>query len=114
MVERGPRFIPEWAKRERTGDLAWIAENLHVFWPVAQESYQQLGRGAVVVDTTSRPTGAGHPFLYVPEVVIATLQDAAALRLVRAYDPTWEFVVSLWKPQDRASTYRVGVPPQKK
>ncbi|MBI4785849.1 MAG: hypothetical protein HY782_02245 [Chloroflexi bacterium] len=113
MVERISRSIPDWAKHERAGDFAWIAENLPVFWPVAHAGYQTSGRGAVVVDTTSRPTGTGHPFLYLPEVLIVRLADLAALRLVRAYDPTWEFVVSLWKTQDRVSTYRMGVPSQK-
>jgi hypothetical protein len=52
MTERERRRFPAWAERERTGDLAWIKENLHVFWPVAQQGYEEHGRGAIVVDTT--------------------------------------------------------------
>lgn len=106
--------IPEWAARERAGDLAWIRENLHVFWPAVQRAYQDLGRGAIAVDTTARPTGAGHPFTYLPEAGIEKLKEQDALRMVRAYDPTWEFVAMLFKSQDRLSTYRVGVPFAKK
>ena len=104
--------IPDWAQKERAGDLAWIGENLHLFWPVAQRGYQDSGRGAIVVDTTSRPTGNGHPFAYVPQAGIENLNDQDALRMVSAYDPTWEFVTMLFKPQARVSTYRVGLPTQ--
>ena len=66
------------------------------------------------MDTTSRPTGAGHPFTYLPQAGIEQMNDPDALRMVRAYDPTWEFVTTLFKSQDRVSTYRVGIPSQKK
>lgn len=108
------RQIPDWAKRERTGDLSWIQENLHVFWPAAQLGHEDFGRGALVVDTTSRPTGAGHPFAYLPEAGVVKMNEPDALRMVRGYDPTWEFVTVLLKSQERVSTYRVGVPSQKK
>ena len=74
MTEREGRRLPAWAERERTGDLAWIKETLHVFWPVAQQGYEEHGRGAVVVDTTSRPTGEGHPFGYLPQAVVEQLK----------------------------------------
>lgn len=114
MPSQERRDFPEWAARERAGDLTWIQENLHVFWPAAQRGHQDFGRGALVVDTTSRPTGAGHPFAYLPEGGIEKMDDQDALRMVRAYDPTWEFVTVLLKSQERVSTYRVGVPSQKK
>jgi hypothetical protein len=110
LPERPP--LPEWAKEERGRDLAWIQENLHVFWPAAQKGYKNLGRGAIVVDTTSRPTGQGNPFLYLPEAGIEKLNDQDALRMVRAYDPTWELVAMLFKSRDRMSTYRIGIPSQ--
>jgi len=107
------RRIPNWAAQERGRDLTWIEENLHIFWPAAQSNYQEQGRGAIVVDTTARPTGAGHPFTYLPELGIVQMRDQDALRMVRAYDPTWEFVTMLFKSQNRVSTYRVGVPSEK-
>jgi hypothetical protein len=110
MTERDPRRIPEWAKRERASDFAWIGENLHVFWPAARKGYVELGRGAIVVDTTSQPTGAGNPMAYLPESEIEQQNDPDALRMVHAYDPSWEFVTMLLKQQDPVSTYRIGIP----
>ena len=109
MTERERGRFPAWAERERTGDLAWIKENLHVFWPVAQQGYEEHGRGAIVVDTTSRPAGEGHPFGYLPQVVVEQQGDEDAQRMVREYDPTWEMVTVLLKTHDRTSTYRIGV-----
>ncbi len=106
--------IPDWAKRERGRDLAWIQENLHVFWPAAQQAYKDSGRGAIVVDITSRPTGEGHPFIYLPQSEIEKMEDADAFRMVTQYDPTWELVTMLLKHEGRVSTYRVGIPDQKK
>src|SRR5437667_12150984 len=102
-TERQP--LPEWAKRERSSDLQWIRENLSVFWKAAQRSYAEQGRGAIVVDTTSRPTGTGNPFAYMNEKGIENLEDADALKMVQAYEPSWELVTVLLKRQRRVSTY---------
>ena len=101
--------IPDWAAKERASDLAWIKENWHIFWPAAERGYKESGRGAIVVDTTSRPTGEGNPFIYLPEVEIEKMDDPDALRMVRQYDPTWELVAMLLKSEGRVSTYRVGI-----
>ena len=103
------RRFPAWAERERAGDLAWTKENLHVFWPSAQMGHEELGRGAIVVDTTSRPTGEGHPFGYLPQENVVESGDEDAQRMVREYDPDWEMVTVLLKTDDRVSVYRVGV-----
>jgi hypothetical protein len=113
--------IPSWAERERSGDLFWIGQNLHVFWPIAQAGYDELGRGANVVGITSRPTGQGHPFGYFRQEVLEEHGDCAASRseaewidtrrMVAQYDPAWELVTVLLKTHDRTSTYRVGVLP---
>ena len=66
-----------------------------------------------MVDTTSRPTGAGNPFGYLEQASLGPLGDEDALRMVREYDPTWEFVASLLKSQDRTSSYRIGVTSEK-
>jgi hypothetical protein len=89
--------------------MAWIVENMHVFWPAAQQQYQEHGRGAIVVDTMSRPTGAGHPFTYYPQAQVNETDDVDAQRMVREYDPQNEVVIMLLKPHDRVSVYRVGV-----
>jgi hypothetical protein len=47
--------IPAWAEQERSGDLHWIGENLHIFWPVAQTGVEN-------------PTGPLSQKLTVPKV----------------------------------------------
>lgn len=111
MSEQEPRpQIPEWAARERLSDMAWIAENLHLFWPAARAAYAELGRGAITVDTTDSATGDGHPYWYLTQEQLAALGDADSLRMVATYDPTWELVTMLLKIEERVSTYRIGVP----
>lgn len=106
--------IPEWAKQERGRDLTWIQENLHILWPAAQHGFINFGRGAIVIDTTSRPTGEGNPFIYSTKKEVENIEDPDALRMVTQYDPTWELVTMLLKRAGRVSTYRVGLPNQKK
>jgi len=109
MRERDKGRFPDWAETERAGDLAWIKENLHVFWPAAQREYEEFGRGAIVVDTTQRPTGEGHPFGYFPQGMVEQTGDEDAQRMVTEYDPAWEMVTVLLKTDNRVSVYRVGV-----
>ena len=102
--------IPDWAQRERQGDLGWIAENLNVFSAIASLAFEDEGRGAIVVDVTSQPVpGAGHPFAYFGQEAIEGQDDRDVTRIVAEYDPEQEFVVVLLKAQDRTSTYRVGI-----
>ncbi|RLC64269.1 MAG: hypothetical protein DRI48_07765 [Chloroflexi bacterium] len=113
MREREGSGIPDWAERERVSDLVWIWENLHVFWPTAQQGYKEFGRGAIVVDTTCHPAGKGNPFIYLPQGYVEETDDIDAQRMVREYDPTWEFVTVLLKLQYRVSVYRVRIPSQR-
>lgn len=102
------REHPDWANREREGDLNWISENLDVFQIAARLAYEGSGRGALVVDTTLQPSPElGHPFAYFSEEQIEEYNDEDITRLVRGYDPEQEFVVVLIKSADRTSTYRV-------
>jgi len=104
------RNIPDWAQRERQGDLGWIAENLDTFSAIASLAFKDEGRGAIVVDVTSQPVpGAGHPFAYFDQEIIEGQDDRDVTRIVAEYDPAQEFVVVLLKPQDCISTYRVGI-----
>jgi hypothetical protein len=105
MVERGG--IPEWARKERRRDLEWIGENLHIFKPVAENFFKEMGRGVIIVDTTSQPTGEGNPFAYFPEEIIEESVDEDTKRMVNEYDPEGEFVILLLKSEERTSTYRV-------
>lgn len=109
MTKSHESLWPEWAEQERAGDLAWIHENLHIFWPAARMGYETAGRGTIMVDTTSRPPGEGHPFGYFDQTAIEQRMDEDTKRMVREYDPSWELVTSLLKSQDRISSYRIGV-----
>jgi len=76
------RNIPDWAQRERQGDLGWMridcirVENLDVFSVIASLAFEDEGRGAIVVDVTSQPVpGAGHPFAYFDQEIIERQDD---------------------------------------
>jgi hypothetical protein len=113
MPEREPkRPIPRWAERERAEDFAWIAENLSGLWMAAKAAYAVHGRGAVVVDTTVRPTGAGHPFGYFSQEQIRQLAGPDEIRMVTEYNASWEVIIVLLKRGERISSYRIGVPGQ--
>jgi hypothetical protein len=105
--------IPEWARRERQRDLDWIADNFHVFGPAATAAFRAQGRGAIVVDTTLRPTDAGHPFGFYPQAFLEDQGDEDVNRMVKEYDPAKEMVVVMLKPQHRMSTYRVQTLPRR-
>ena len=66
------------------------------------------------MDVTVRAPGAGDSVLYLSENGVANLEVREAVRLVKEYDPTWELVTMFLKKQGRVSTYRVGVPSEKK
>ena len=114
-AEGSPR-IPEWAARERAQDLAWIGENTHILLPAAKLSYEESGRGAIIVDTNTIVEQEGHsgnPMFYLPAQQINQNGWLPAIKMVREYDPSWEFVTVLLK-KNRESAYRIGVPTAKK
>ena len=99
--------IPDWAHRERQADLDWIGENLDVFWTAATAAFEDVGRGAIVIDTTTQPIpGAGNPFAYYSQEQTERQGNENTQRMVREYDPVHELVVVLLK-SGRISTYRV-------
>ena len=99
--------IPAWAERERWNDLAWVASNLPNFWSTAILAYQELGRGAIVVETNYRVPDGGHPTAFLTEEHIARYDDEAINRLLTEYTPEQELVVILLKEQQRTSAYRL-------
>jgi hypothetical protein len=108
--------IPDWAVREREQDLAWIGENTHVLLPAAKLSHEESGRGAIIIDTNTlveRGEQAGNPMFYLPAQQIEQNAWGAAIKMVREYDPSQEFVAVLLK-KNRESAYRIGVPAAKK
>jgi hypothetical protein len=99
--------LPSWAERERWSDLAWISSQLPTFHMAATMAFEDLGRGAIVVDTTSNATGNDHPCAYFPEEAIQRYEDADINRLVTQYDPHDELVIVLLKAESRTSSYRL-------
>jgi len=106
--------IPGWAHRERQADFAWVGENLHVFWTTAAAAFEDVGRGAIVVDTTVQSIpGPGNPFAYASQKQVEEGGDEDARRMVAGYDPARELVLVLLKSGNRISTYRaMALPPE--
>ena len=99
--------LPAWAERERWNDLAWIATHLPDFYSAAMLAYQDLGRGAIVVETNFRLPQGGHPAAYLTEEQIARYEDEDITRMVTDYTPEEELVVILLKERQRTSAYRL-------
>ncbi len=63
-----------------------------------------------MVDITVRVGEEGvHPFTYTTQELIEEGDDTNLQRLVREYVPEREMVVTLFKEQDKVSSYRVQV-----
>ena len=89
-----------------------IEQNREVFWAVVSLAFDDVGRGAIVVDTTLQPIpGQGHPLAYFSQEQVQEHGDEDTQRMVTEYDPTTELVLVLLKPNERSSTYRVCVIP---
>ena len=100
--------IPDWAQQERQRDLDWINENLEIFWMASSLAFEDVGRGAIVVDATSQPiTDASRFFGYFLRDQIEEMGNEDTKRMVAEYDPTHELVLVLLKSGDRTSTYRI-------
>ena len=79
-----------------------------MFWTAATLSFEEAGRGAIVVDTTLAPIpGAGNPFSYFPQDQVSEQGNEDIGCLVADYDPTQEFVVVLLNSGNHTSAYRV-------
>ena len=85
MSERTEKRFPAWAEEERAEDMVWSQENRPDFWPRAQQGYDEVGRGAMVIDTTltvAHPGGIGHPSGYVDQQTLDQIGDEDTQRLV--------------------------------
>ncbi|MCB0167499.1 MAG: hypothetical protein KDI79_24940 [Anaerolineae bacterium] len=109
MAEREKKDSPDWAEKERLQDLDWIRQNVHVFWPAAQTMYPSFGRGAFVVDVTKGYPSELQAFGYLDQAGVDQSGEEDIKRLVREYEPREEFVTTLFKSDDRISSYRLRV-----
>ena len=106
------RGIPDWARRDRQADPAWIQGNPDVFSTAA--AFEDAGPGAVVVDTTLEPIpGAGASSACFSQEQLEEQADEDAKRIVCRYDPAQELVLvlgglrgSLSPPSSRLSEAR--------
>lgn len=98
------------AELEAAADLAWLRENITIFWPAAHYGYEQVGRGAVaILFKTESPEDDEDPvFGYYSQEIIDQDDVEEVKRLVAEYDPQQEFVAVVLKP-DRANSYRLAV-----
>ncbi len=87
---------------EREQDLGWVDENRDIFWLSATTAFEEIGRGALLVDLIHEPLEHGHPFSYYAEGELE-IEDEKLKRHLDDYDPGREFIVVLLKPDSRAA-----------
>jgi len=99
-------------EQEKTRELAWLEENLTIFWPTAHFGFEQQGRGAVVINAIEIPLGEDTQFHYADQTRIEEGEDEASSRLaqmVSEYDPERQFVMAIIRPDMWVSTYQFEV-----
>ena len=107
--------IPDWAHQENQALSGW--EELDVFWFYASLAFENVGRGAVVVDTRARSEpGKGYQVGYFSQErieanALTTSKHERIKRMVTEYQPTEEYVLVLFRPGDVVSSYRIGIVP---
>jgi hypothetical protein len=95
----------EASELEKQEDYSWIVSNRCLFWLVATAAHDQIGRGAIMVDTTSNaPSGNGNPFTYQTEGEIE-LRDETLSGHLQTYMPDREFVIVLLKTDGQFNSY---------
>lgn len=108
---------------ERRYDRKWIVNNLPLFVPLAREGFEQVGRGAILVNLAElilrKNYEEGHPFNYhAASEDWLELDDFAEVdtrmslrKTMETYRPETEFVLVLVKT-DRAAIHRFPLPPE--
>ncbi len=101
---------PDNKSGDRQRELAWVEQNRDIFWLISKVATDQVGRGSIVIDTTTQVPEGGHPigFLALTE---NELQGNAVDNYMQSYDPNKEFVVTLLASEDRTTTYLGTAPP---
>ena len=92
---------PHSSPAERRHDLDWINQNRDIFWLSATMAFEEIGRGALLVDLIHEPLDHGHPFSYYAEGELE-IGDKDLKRYLYDYDPGREFIAVLLKPDSRA------------
>lgn len=92
---------------DRDLDLKWITKNVRVISAAAKNHYLAGGRGTLIFDHTA--DGGAPDSYFIPQGEIPN-DDSQTRLMVDEYDPSAEMVVSILKPGNRMSTYRLGLP----
>ena len=103
---------PGWAEKDRKQDMVLIQENAEIFQIASSSAFIQVGRGAVVVETTILEEDEWHPFAYYLQEVVELDFDDDTQLMVQNYTPFEEFVIVSLKPENRTSTYRIRAIPR--
>lgn len=88
-----------------------MGENTHVLWLAGKRVFEQLGRGAIVVDTNTimrQSDHAGNPMCYLTVEQTEDNTWESVIKMVHEYDPSWEMVAVLSK-KNRETAHRIGV-----
>lgn len=73
----------------------WLDDNLPIFQKACMDGYEELGRGALMVNTNSTNDKLGHPFWYMKQAIIEDLNLDDLANAIRSYDPFKEIVLSV-------------------
>jgi hypothetical protein len=93
---------------DKAADLKLIAENWSVLLQAAERSFEEHGRGMLLVDTT-RVENGGYPFQYVRMAALPA-GNSDCERMVRTYDPEKEIIISLFRADGQVYSYEFGRP----
>ncbi len=96
--------------QENIRDSDWIEDNSALFWSTATVACEQIGPGAIVVDLSKPSKSGGYQFRYTTQGEIE-LKDKDLDRLLREYNPHREFVVVLFKSNDKYRIHLGDAPP---
>ena len=117
MKETDPLHLPIEQDEITAAELAWLKENLSIFWPAAHAGFSEMGRGAIVIDGYSQPLGEETQFHYTSLAEFEEQEDKVSGRmaeLVSEYDPEQQFVAVIIRQPDadaeyEFSMYQIGV-----
>ena len=102
--------IEHCAEAQREIELAWIDLNTPLFSAKASGYFGLVGRGAIIVDASTKPLSEGPLFTYFSKEQMEHIVDDDISAMVDEYDPQEEFVVLLLLPRDETRAYRIDIP----
>lgn len=100
--------LTDWTSKEYEADRTWIDENLPVLRNAALSEYDEIGPGAVFIDTREYDEGKNsHPFYYLSQANIEELENEETKQVISEYSPNQELVIVLIKTGERECVYKI-------